>query len=224
MRASRSSSKYARQPPSPEIFRTRALSYTIRAKKCKSAQLPHSRSTIVLVTRIPPAIPTSERQSAPAALARALYLPHRHTCRCVARQLHGLVRVPGEASRRWAEMRYLYWGRCRAYLAHLLQVSPPHPYLPLVLPGSTTSGNGSSYRSADARPGQPPTAVALATAVQSTERWQRAEDFPCASALSASGAAVRVQTTQARLGHALEAQRGGAAQAVRARSPTRLAR
>jgi site-specific recombinase XerD len=42
--------------------------------------------------------------------------------------------------------------------------------------------------------------------------------------LSASGAAVRVQTPQARLGHALEAQKVGAAQAVRARPPTRLAR
>ncbi len=223
MRAPRSSSKYARQPPSPEIFRTRALSYTIRAKKCKSAQLPHSRSTIVLVTRIPPAIPTTERQSAPAALARALYLPHRHTCRCVARQLHGLVRVPGQASRRWAEMRYWHWGRWCSHLARLLQVPPPQAYLPLVLPGSTTSGNGSSYRSADVRPGQPPNAT-IATAVQLTERWQRAEDFPCAGPLSASGAAVRVQTTQARLGYALEAQRGGAAQAVRARPPIRLAR
>src|SRR5258708_21537464 len=116
MRAPRSSSKYARQPPSPEIFRTRALSYTIRAKKCKSAQLPHSRGTIVLVTRTAPAFPTTERQSAPAALARTLYLPHRRTCRCVARQLHGLVCVPTRASRRWAEMPYWEWGRCRTHL------------------------------------------------------------------------------------------------------------
>lgn len=175
MRAPQSSSKYARQPPSPEIFRTRALSYTIRAKKCKSAQLPHSRSTIVLVTRIPPAFPTAERQSAPAALARALYLPHRRTCRCIARQLHGLVRVPGQASRRWVEMRYWHRGRCRSHLACLIQARPPQPYLPLVLPASATSGNGPSYRSADrsadVRAGQPPNAAALATTVQLTERW-----------------------------------------------------
>src|SRR5260370_39139472 len=99
-------------------------------------------------------------------------------------------------------------------LAPPLQAPPPPPYLPLVLPGSTTSGNGSSDSSADVRPGQPPNAVALATAVQLTETWQCAEDFPCASALSASGAAVRVQTTQARLGHALEPQRRGATPAV----------
>src|SRR5258706_9448072 len=190
MRASRSSARYARQPPSPEIFRTRALSYTIRAKKCKSAQLPHSRGTIVLVTRTAPAFPATERQSAPAALARTLYLPHRRTCRCVARQLHGLVCVPTRASRSWAETPYWEWGRCRTHLAGLLRAPPPHPYLPLVLPGSATSGKQSSYRSADARSDQPPNAAAIATAIQSTARWQRAEVFPCANAISASGAAV----------------------------------
>jgi len=38
--------------------------------------------------------------------------------------------MPGQASRRSAEMRYWHWGRCRAYLARLLQVPRPQGYLP----------------------------------------------------------------------------------------------